>query len=388
MHPPRPACRHFLLKTRSCSARSATSTANGSAARQTIPVRNPATGAVLGTVPRARRRGDAPRHRGRRARVAGVAREDRQGARRDPAQVVRPDDGQPGGPGADPDRRAGQAAREARGEIAYGASFIEWFAEEGKRVYGDIIPQHQPDKRMLVIKQPIGVCALITPWNFPNAMITRKAGPALAAGCTVVIKPASQTPFSALALAELGERAGIPKGVLNVLTGDSKAIGGELCASPDRAQAVLHRLDRDRPRADGAVRRHDQEAVARARRQRAVHRVRRRRSRRGGRGRARLQVPQRRPDLRLRQPALRAGRRLRRVRREARREGERLQGRRRHRARRGDRPADRRARREEGRSSTSPMRSARAPRSCWAASGMRSAGCSSSPRCSPTSRPT
>jgi succinate-semialdehyde dehydrogenase/glutarate-semialdehyde dehydrogenase len=125
----------------------------------------------------------------------------------------------------------GKPLAEARGEIAYGASFIEWFAEEGKRAYGDVIPQHQADKRVLVIKQPIGVCALITPWNFPNAMITRKAGPALAAGCTVVIKPASQTPYSALAMAELGERAGIPKGVLNVLTGDSKAIGGELCAN-------------------------------------------------------------------------------------------------------------------------------------------------------------
>jgi succinate-semialdehyde dehydrogenase/glutarate-semialdehyde dehydrogenase len=126
----------------------------------------------------------------------------------------------------------GKPLAEARGEIAYGASFIEWFAEEGKRAYGDIIPQHQADKRVLVIKQPIGVCALITPWNFPNAMITRKAGPALAAGCPVVIKPAGQTPYSALAMAELGERAGIPRGVLNVLTGDSKAIGGELCASP------------------------------------------------------------------------------------------------------------------------------------------------------------
>src|ERR1700741_1078787 len=126
----------------------------------------------------------------------------------------------------------GKPLTESRGEIAYGASFIEWFAEEGKRAYGDVIPQHQPDKRVLVIKQPIGVCALITPWNFPNAMITRKAGPALAAGCTGVIKPASQTPYSALAMAELGERAGIPKGVLNVLTGDSKAIGAELCANP------------------------------------------------------------------------------------------------------------------------------------------------------------
>jgi succinate-semialdehyde dehydrogenase/glutarate-semialdehyde dehydrogenase len=126
----------------------------------------------------------------------------------------------------------GKPLTESRGEIAYGASFIEWFAEEGKRAYGDIIPQHQADKRILVIKQPIGVCALITPWNFPNAMITRKAGPALAAGCTVVIKPAGQTPYSALAMAELAERAGIPKGVLNVITGDSKAIGAELCANP------------------------------------------------------------------------------------------------------------------------------------------------------------
>jgi succinate-semialdehyde dehydrogenase/glutarate-semialdehyde dehydrogenase len=126
----------------------------------------------------------------------------------------------------------GKPLAEARGEIAYGASFIEWFAEEGKRAYGDTIPSPWADKRVLVLKQPIGVCALITPWNFPNAMITRKAGPALAAGCTVVIKPASQTPYSALAMAELGSRAGIPKGVLNVITGDSKAIGAELCANP------------------------------------------------------------------------------------------------------------------------------------------------------------
>ena len=126
----------------------------------------------------------------------------------------------------------GKPLAEAKGEIAYGASFIEWFAEEGKRIYGDVIPQHQSDKRILVLKQPIGVAAMITPWNFPNAMITRKAGPALAAGCTVVLKPAGATPFSALALAELAERAGIPQGVFNVITGDSKAIGGELCANP------------------------------------------------------------------------------------------------------------------------------------------------------------
>ncbi|MGE0114449.1 MAG: NADP-dependent succinate-semialdehyde dehydrogenase [Steroidobacteraceae bacterium] len=126
----------------------------------------------------------------------------------------------------------GKPLAESRGEILYGASFIEWFAEEGKRVYGDTIPAPATDRRIVVIKQPIGVVAAITPWNFPNAMITRKVGPALAAGCTVVVKPASQTPFSALALADLAARAGIPKGVINVLTGSAAAIGGELTASP------------------------------------------------------------------------------------------------------------------------------------------------------------
>jgi succinate-semialdehyde dehydrogenase / glutarate-semialdehyde dehydrogenase len=125
----------------------------------------------------------------------------------------------------------GKPLAEAKGEIAYAASFIEWFAEEAKRIYGDVIPQHQSDKRLVVIKQPIGVCALITPWNFPAAMITRKAAPALAAGCTVVIKPATQTPYSAFALAELAERAGVPKGVINIVTGSAKDIGGELTAS-------------------------------------------------------------------------------------------------------------------------------------------------------------
>jgi succinate-semialdehyde dehydrogenase/glutarate-semialdehyde dehydrogenase len=122
----------------------------------------------------------------------------------------------------------GKPLAESKGEIAYGASFIEWFAEEAKRVYGDTIPAQFTDRRIVVIKQPIGVCAAVTPWNFPNAMITRKAGPALAAGCTMVIKPASQTPFSALALCELAERAGIPKGVLSVITGSAAAIGQEL----------------------------------------------------------------------------------------------------------------------------------------------------------------
>lgn len=129
----------------------------------------------------------------------------------------------------------GKPLTEARGEVLYAASFIEWFAEEAKRVYGDTIPGHQPDKRLIVTKEPIGVTAAITPWNFPAAMITRKAGPALAAGCAMVLKPAPQTPFSALALAVLAERAGIPAGLFSVLPADaerSREVGAELCANP------------------------------------------------------------------------------------------------------------------------------------------------------------
>lgn len=126
----------------------------------------------------------------------------------------------------------GKPLAESKGEIAYAASFIEWFAEEGKRLYGDIIPGHQPDKRILVLRQPIGVVAAITPWNFPAAMITRKAGPALAAGCTFVCKPATQTPYSALAMAELAHRAGLPQGAFNVLTGAAEQIGGEMTSNP------------------------------------------------------------------------------------------------------------------------------------------------------------
>jgi succinate-semialdehyde dehydrogenase/glutarate-semialdehyde dehydrogenase len=126
----------------------------------------------------------------------------------------------------------GKPLSESRGEIGYAASFLEWFAEEGKRVYGDTIPAHARDKRIIVLKQPIGVCAAITPWNFPAAMLTRKIGPALAAGCTMVLKPASQTPFSALALCVLAERAGMPKGVIACVTGAASAIGGELSSNP------------------------------------------------------------------------------------------------------------------------------------------------------------
>ncbi|OHV79190.1 NADP-dependent succinate-semialdehyde dehydrogenase [Ensifer sp. LCM 4579] len=126
----------------------------------------------------------------------------------------------------------GKPLAEATGEIVYGASFVEWFAEEARRVYGDIVPGHQKDKRILLMKQPIGVVAAITPWNFPNAMITRKAGPAFAAGCAMVLKPAAQTPFSAIAIAVLAERAGMPKGLLSVITGSAREIGAEMTSNP------------------------------------------------------------------------------------------------------------------------------------------------------------
>ena len=201
-------------------------------AKKTLAVIDPASGQTLGTVPdmgaaETRRAIQAaerawPAWRARTAKERAVILRKwfdlMMASQDDLAQLLTAEQGKP--------------LAEARGEIAYGASFIEWFAEEGKRAYGDTIPSPWTDKRVLVIKQPIGVAALITPWNFPNAMITRKAGPALAAGCTVVLKPAGKTPYSALAMAELGERAGIPKGVFNVITGNSRAIGGELCANP------------------------------------------------------------------------------------------------------------------------------------------------------------
>ncbi len=126
----------------------------------------------------------------------------------------------------------GKPLAEARTEVLLGASYLEWFGEEGKRLYGEVIPAHQPDKRLIVLRQPVGVVAAITPWNFPSAMLARKVGAALAAGCTAVCKPASQTPLSALAMAELALRAGVPAGVFNVLTGAASAIGGELCSNP------------------------------------------------------------------------------------------------------------------------------------------------------------
>ena len=134
----------------------------------------------------------------------------------------------------------GKPLAESKGEIAYAASFIEWFAEEARRVYGDTIPATSGDKRIIAIKQPVGVTAAITPWNFPTAMLTRKAGPALAAGCSMVVKPATQTPFSSLAFAELAARAGLPKGLLSVLSGSATRIGAEMVDQDDLATGLEH----------------------------------------------------------------------------------------------------------------------------------------------------
>ena len=198
----------------------------------TIEVTNPANGDVLGTVPNM---GAAETDRAIAAAAAALPAW-RARTAKDRANVLRrwfelimanQDD-----LAALMSTEQGKPLAESRGEIAYAASFIEWFAEEGKRTYGDVIPAHAADKRIIVLKQPIGVCAAVTPWNFPSAMITRKAGPALAAGCTMVLKPSELTPFSALALCELAEKAGIPKGVLSCVTGDAAAIGGAMTASP------------------------------------------------------------------------------------------------------------------------------------------------------------
>jgi succinate-semialdehyde dehydrogenase/glutarate-semialdehyde dehydrogenase len=199
---------------------------------KSLDVRNPATGEVIGHVPALGR--EETRSAIRAAQQAFLfwrqrtAKERAQLLRRwfdlimahqeDLAAIMTAEQGKP--------------LAESRGEIAYAASFVEWFAEEGKRVYGDTIPMGQPGKRIIVIKEPVGVCAAITPWNFPSAMIARKAAPALAAGCSIVVKPAAQTPFSALALARLAEMAGLPAGVLNVVCGPAAEIGAELTENP------------------------------------------------------------------------------------------------------------------------------------------------------------
>src|SRR5882672_7480502 len=198
----------------------------------TLPVTNPATGEKIGTVPNmgaaetkraieAAQRAFAPwaaRTAKERAVILRKWFELMMANQDDLATLMTAEQGKP--------------LAESKGEIAYAAAFIEWFGEEGKRIYGDTIPAHATDKRIVVIKEPIGVCAAITPWNFPAAMITRKCGPALAAGCTMVLKPATATPYSALALCELAERAGVPKGVFSCVTGGAKEVGGELTSNP------------------------------------------------------------------------------------------------------------------------------------------------------------
>ena len=167
----------------------------------------------------------------------------------------------------------GKPLAEARGEIDYAASYFEWFAEEAKRIYGDVIPPSAADKRIVVLKEPIGVCAAITPWNFPAAMITRKAGAALAAGCPMIVKPASATPYSALALAELANRAGVPAGVFNVVTGAASAIGGELTANPLVRKLTFTGSTAIGKQLMAAVGGDDEEAVDGARRQRPLYRL-------------------------------------------------------------------------------------------------------------------
>lgn len=208
-----------------------------SAAGNTIQVTNPADGSLVGSVPRMGRRettlaidaaaGALGPWRARTAKERGEVLQRWYVLMRSHAEEL----------AALMTREQGKILREARGEVEYAASFVQWFAEEGKRAYGENIPSPARDKRLMVIKQPVGVCALVTPWNFPAAMITRKAAPALAAGCTVVVKPASQTPLTALALAELAQRAGVPPGVFNVVTGSAGEIGEIL--TQDRRVAKL-----------------------------------------------------------------------------------------------------------------------------------------------------
>jgi succinate-semialdehyde dehydrogenase/glutarate-semialdehyde dehydrogenase len=198
----------------------------------TMPVVDPATGELVGTAPMfgaaETKRAIEAAHRAYPAWRAKTAKERSAVLRKwndlmlanadDLARILTAEQGKP--------------INEAKGEITIGAAYVEWFAEEAKRVYGDVIPTMAGDRRLVVVKEPVGVCAAITPWNFPSSMITRKVSPALAAGCTVVIKPAEATPFSAFALAELADRAGFPPGVLNVITGDAQSIGAEMCANP------------------------------------------------------------------------------------------------------------------------------------------------------------
>ncbi|MBV1705309.1 MAG: NAD-dependent succinate-semialdehyde dehydrogenase [Hyphomicrobiales bacterium] len=236
-----PATRTLMLKDRSLLEFRAYVGGEwvGPGAGGAITVADPADGAIIGHVPNLgpaeARRAIAAAKEAMRGWAARPAKE-RAGVLRkwfdlivanadDLAQILTAEQGKP--------------LAEARAEVLMNAGYVEWFAEEAKRLYGDVIPAAAPGQRILVFKRPVGVCAAITPWNFPNGMITRKAGPALAAGCSLVLKPASQTPLSALSLAVLAERAGVPKGVFSVVTGDAKPIGEEFCANPDVAKITF-----------------------------------------------------------------------------------------------------------------------------------------------------
>ena len=241
--------------------------------RGTIPVTNPATGETLGTVPRMgaeeTRQAIEAADRALPGWRAKTAKERAQVLRKwfdlmmanqeDLAALMTAEQGKP--------------LAESKGEIAYAAAFIEWFGEEGKRVYGDTIPAHASDKRIVVTKEPIGVTAAITPWNFPAAMITRKCGPALAAGCTMVLKPATATPYLGIGLVRIGRARRRAEGRLFLRHRRLERDRRRADLEPDRPQIDLHRLDRGRQIADGAVRRHGQEIVAGIGRQRAVHRL-------------------------------------------------------------------------------------------------------------------
>ncbi|EFE48536.1 aldehyde dehydrogenase (NAD) family protein [Neisseria elongata subsp. glycolytica ATCC 29315] len=277
---------------------------------RTLPVRNPATGEHLADVPdmgegetlaaiaaaAAAQKDWAARPAAERSRILRRWFDLMTAHQDDLARILTAEQGKP--------------LAEARGEIAYGASYIEWFAEEAKRVYGDTIPAPRADQRISVIRQPVGVCAAITPWNFPNAMITRKAAPALAAGCTFIVRPASKTPLSALAVAELAQRAGIPAGVFNVITGSSRAIGGVLTGD-ERVRKFSFtgstEVGRELMAQCAATVKKNLTGTGR---QRAVHRFRRCRHRCRRTGRAGQQIPQRGANLRLRQPLLRPKRRV------------------------------------------------------------------------------
>ena len=279
----------------------------------------------------------------------------------------------------------GKPLAEARGEVDYAASFVEFYAEEAKRIYGETIPSHRADARIVVIRQPIGVVAAITPWNFPAAMITRK----VRAGARRRLHGGGQAGARDAADGAGARRCSPSAPAFRRASSTSSpatspAIGERPDLAPGRALRRLHRLDRGRQAADAAGRLDGEEGRARTRRQRALHRLRRCRSRRGGRRRDRLEVPQHGPDLRLRQPHLRAGRHLRRLRLEARQQGDGAEGRQRRRGRRRPGPADHHGRGREGRA---PHR--RRGRAGRAGRRRRQAPCarphaSSSRPCSPT----